>query len=256
MIRHSSKGVVLRFDNVSFSYGETNVLDAASFHVHQGEFIALVGANGAGKTTALKLMLGLERPKSGSIFLFGETGEAGGKKRGNGPMRGIDKAGYVPQQAAYDKAFPVSVEGVVRMGRLRSLSRKFTAEDRDATAEALEQVGISHLAKRPYNALSGGERRRALLARALASKPPLLILDEPTANMDAESEARLFHTLGDLKGSVTILIVTHDRDFVSSLVDRALCIEKGKIVQHELGAVDQKNLHVLHEKSVPGDACL
>ncbi|MDR1220826.1 MAG: metal ABC transporter ATP-binding protein [Treponema sp.] len=246
MIRHSTKDIVLRFDNVSFSYGETKALDAASFHVHQGEFIALVGANGAGKTTALKLTLGLERPQSGSVFLFGETG--------NTP--GIDKAGYVPQQAAYDKAFPVSVEGVVRMGRLRSLSRKFTDEDRAAVAEALEQVGLHHLAKRPYNALSGGERRRVSLARALASKPPLLILDEPTANMDAESEARLFHTLGDLKGISTILIVTHDRDFVSALVDRALCIEKGKIVQHELGAVDQKNLHVLHEESVPGDACL
>ncbi|MDR2446120.1 MAG: metal ABC transporter ATP-binding protein [Treponema sp.] len=251
MIHHSSKDIVLRFDNVSFSYGETKALDAASFHVHQGEFIALVGANGAGKTTTLKLILGLERPESGSVFLFGETG---GKERGNTPR--IDKAGYVPQQAAYDKAFPVSVEGVVRMGRLRSLSRKFTAEDRNAITEALEQVGLRHVAKRPYNALSGGERRRVLLARALASKPPLLILDEPTANMDAESEERLFHTLGALKGSATILIVTHDRDFVSSLVDRALCIEKGKIVQHELGAVDQENLHVLHKESIPGDACL
>jgi zinc transport system ATP-binding protein len=240
---------MLRFDAVSFSYDGMKVLEKASFHVHQGEFVALVGANGAGKTTLLKLLLGLEQPQTGGITLFGETG-------GVRSAAYIDKIGYVPQHAAYDPAFPISVEGVVRMGRLRSLSRIFTAEDRAATEDALEQAGLTRLAKRAYNALSGGERRRVLVARALAAKPLLLILDEPTANMDVESEDRLFHTLGSLKGNATILIVTHDRDFVSSLVDRALCIEKGTVVQHELGAVDQANLQVMHEESVPGDACI
>jgi zinc transport system ATP-binding protein len=246
-IHHSSKEVILRFDAVSFSYDGMKVLERASFHVHQGEFVALVGANGAGKTTVLKLILGLECPETGGITLFGGTSDAHSAAY-------IDKIGYIPQQAAYDKAFPISVEGVVRMGRLRSLFRTFTAEDRVVVEDALEQVGLTHLAKRAYNALSGGERRRVLVARALAAKPLLLILDEPTVNMDVESECRLFHTLSNLKGSATILIVTHDRDFVSSLVDRALCIEKGSIVQHELSAVDQENLQVLHGESVPGDA--
>jgi zinc transport system ATP-binding protein len=248
-IHHSSKEVILQFETVSFSYDGVKVLEKASFHVHQGEFVALVGANGAGKTTVLKLMLGLEQPETGGITLFGGTGRAHSAAY-------IDKIGYVPQQPAFDKSFPISVEGVVRMGRLRSLSRTFTIEDRAAVQDALEQVGLAHLAKRAYNALSGGERRRILVARALAAKPLLLILDEPTANMDAESEDRLFHTLGALKGSAAILIVTHDRDFVSALIDRALCIEKGTIVQHELGAVDQENVQVLHEESVPGDACI
>jgi zinc transport system ATP-binding protein len=241
-IHHSTKDICLRFDQVSFSYDGAKVLDKASFHVHQGEFIALVGANGAGKTTALKLMLGLEQPEAGTITLFGEKSALG-----------IEKVGYVPQQAAYDKSFPVSVEGVVRMGRLCPLSRKFTAEDKTAMEAALEQVGITSLAKRAYNTLSGGERRRALVARALAAKPRLLILDEPTANMDKESEDRLFNTLGILKGNTTILIVTHDRDFVSALVDRVLCIEKGCIVQHEL---DQESLRILHNECIPGDDCL
>ncbi len=209
--------VVLEFDSVSFSYGDIRVFDHISFHVHRGEFVALVGPNGAGKTTALKLMLALLRPSSGEVRLFGAAGREG---------RG--KIGYVPQHADFDDAFPITVREVVRMGRLKPLSRKTGERDREAAREAMEKTGVLDLADRPYAALSGGQRRRVLVARALASEPELLILDEPTANMDAESESRLFDTLGSLKGHTTVLIVTHDSFFVSSLIDVVLCIgEKG-----------------------------
>ena len=258
------KNIALRFDRVSFSYEGVRVLENASFHVHQGEFVALVGPNGSGKTTILKLLLGIETPQSGSIELFGAAG---------GPRR--DRVGYAPQQAQADRSFPITVEEVVRMGRLKPLSRKFRAGDKAAAREAMERMEISGLAGRLYNALSGGQRRRVLVARALDSLaggegPGILVLDEPAANMDAESEERLFNTLGNLKGSATILIVTHDRDFVSSLTDRVLCIDqRGRegmvIVQHPLeagsaggpegAAASGGRFRVLHSESIPADIC-
>lgn len=204
--------VAVRFSHVSFSYGTVPVLEAVNFHVHQGEFAALVGPNGAGKSTVLKLLLGLEKPDSGSVHLFDGMKNAG-----------KTRIGYVPQHADFDPTFPISVREVVRMGRLRSYSRKYTAEDETAVLEALDRAEISDLAKRPYAALSGGQRRRVLVARALASRPLLLVLDEPTANMDSESEERLFKTLAQLKGNTTVIIVTHDAGFVSSLTDVVFC---------------------------------
>jgi zinc transport system ATP-binding protein len=242
MLNHpSDRNISLRFEGVSFSYGNVKVLENAGFHIHQGEFIALVGPNGSGKTTVLKLLLGLEQPRTGRIDLF-------------------DSVGYVPQQSAYDPAFPISVWEAVKMGRLTALSRKFSPRDRIAVTEALEQAEITDLANRSYAALSGGQRRRVLLARALAAKPGILILDEPTANMDRESEDRLFVTLGKLRGNTTILIVTHDTGFVSALTDRVLCMgsrEAGaayRIVQHRTEALGD-TARIIHGESIPGDQC-
>jgi zinc transport system ATP-binding protein len=263
----TERTIALRFNQVSFSYDGVKVLEDMSFHIHQGEFVALVGPNGSGKTTILKLLLGLEIPRRGSVELFGA---AGNFRR--------DRVGYVPQQAQADRSFPITVEEVVKMGRLKPLSRKFRAGDKAAAAEAMEQMEISALAGRRYHALSGGQRRRVLAARALASLsgsggPGILVLDEPTANMDAESEERLFKTLGRLKGSVTILIVTHDRDFVSSLTDRVLCLSRGEgeektcvILQHPLEAGSSEDggeggeafgarSRVLHRRRIPADLC-
>jgi zinc transport system ATP-binding protein len=261
------RNIALRFDKVSFSYDKVKVFENASFHIHEEEFVALTGPNGSGKSTALKLLLGLETPQAGKIELFGQSSR----------LRG--HVGYVPQQAQLDRAFPITVREVVKMGRLNPLSRFFGPMDKAAVEEALEQAEITDLASRPYSALSGGQRRRVLVARALASlgnqsfgqgkEPGLLVLDEPTANMDAESETRLFSTLGKLKGKITILIVTHDKDFVSSLVDRVLCLGKDSscgveysIVQHRLETVGSlrgdsgvQDSRILHEESFPGDTC-
>jgi zinc transport system ATP-binding protein len=262
--------IALRFNGVSFSYGSVKVLDKASFHIHQGEFIALVGPNGSGKTTVLKLLLGLEQPAAGTIELFGA---------GSSPAR--DRVGYVPQQVPLDRFFPISVREVVKMGRLRPLSRKYGAGDKAAVQEALEQAEIADLAGRPYAALSGGQRRRVLVARALAAQPSLLVLDEPTAHMDVESEERLFRSLGKLKagvsgstgGKTTILIVTHDTGFVSALTDRVLCMgnreaggDRYGIVQHRTEAAGYSpagssktygsyGSRIIHDESIPGDSC-
>ncbi|ULQ60847.1 metal ABC transporter ATP-binding protein [Brucepastera parasyntrophica] len=255
------KSVILCFDDVSFSYDTTPVLEHVNLHIHEGDFATLVGKNGAGKTTILKLILGIEKASAGTIELFGRS-----------PSEGCRKIGYIPQQTIYDPAFPVSVKEVVKMGRLHPLSRKFSAEDNEAVERALSQADISELGNRPYAALSGGQRRRVLLARALSIEPDLLILDEPTANMDVESENRLYRTLGDLKGKTTILIVTHDTDFVSSLTDSVFCVgeynpETGKsnrsVVRHNISKVEEEKgqtaggneYRILHNSDI-SDHCI
>jgi zinc transport system ATP-binding protein len=240
-------GIALRFESVSFSYGNVKVLENACFHIHRGEFIALVGPNGSGKTTVLKLLLGLEKPRTGVITISGTSpGKAG-------------TPGYVPQQAPFDRAFPITVREVVKMGRLRPLSRRFTAEDRAAVEEALVRAEAADLADRAYAKLSGGQRRRVLVARALAARPEILIMDEPAANMDAESEERLFETLEKLKGHATILIVTHDPEFVSSLTDRVLCVGNKAgaygIVQHRTEEGEGRRARVIHDENIPADEC-
>lgn len=246
----------VRFDDVCFSYGDFPVLDDAKFHIHQGQFAALVGPNGAGKTTVLKLILGLARPSSGTVSVLGRSPEAS-----------REAIGYVPQHASYDPAFPISVIEVVKMGRLTGSRRRFDAHDGEAVARALETADVADLASRPYSALSGGQRRRVLVARALATEPELLILDEPTANMDTESEERLFKALGEVKGKSTVLIVTHDSLFVSALTDAVFCVgERGagrSVVKHEAtpaahlpdGLFGGTALQVLHDTELADDAC-
>jgi zinc transport system ATP-binding protein len=266
-----NRDIAVQFDSVSFAYGDVTVLENASFHIHLGEFAALVGPNGSGKTTVLKLILGLEQPASGRITLFDTTANAATittNAAGKPVVTGTtwrNRLGYVPQHCPADKAFPVSVRDVVRMGLLHP-SRGYDVKARAAVDQAMEQADIANLAARSWRALSGGQQRRALVARALAARPELLVLDEPTANMDAESEARLFETLGKLKGSTTILIVTHDTNFVSVLTDRVLCLgdeahnhhgfNSHGIVQHRtVQEAAAQQARVLHGENIPADDC-
>lgn len=264
-IQDPSPSVALEFRHVSYSYGDVPVLDDTSFHIHEGEFTALVGPNGAGKTTILRLLLGLARPATGRILVFGADPEAS-----------RDSIGYVPQHVSFDSAFPISVAEVVRMGRLRGGQGQYSRGDMDFVDQALELTDTKDLRKRPYAALSGGQRRRVLVARALAGKPRFLVLDEPTANMDAESESRLYRVLGDLKGETTILVVTHDTGFVSALTDAVLCVgERGSearatgrsggrgVIRHASVPADHvpsgfyggDALRVLHDTDLSDDEC-
>ncbi len=251
--------IALKFSHVAFSYDMLPVLEEVSFHIHEGEFSALVGPNGSGKTTILKLILGLEQSQKGEVLLFGDQ-----------PRKNRSMIGYVPQHITYDPTFPISVIEVVRMGGLLSTSRKSKDARNGAALDALRQVEMEELAQRPYSELSGGQRRRVLVARALVAGPKMLILDEPTANMDAESEKRLFDTLRKFKGKTTILIVTHDMSTVSSLTDRVFCIgaqkpgQKGRtVVQHTLEPIENgpselyggAAMRVLHDVELPADYC-
>ncbi|HZJ88252.1 MAG TPA: metal ABC transporter ATP-binding protein [Sphaerochaeta sp.] len=243
--------IVLQFNDVSFSYPKLSVLQDVSFHIHQGEFIALVGPNGSGKTTLLKLILGLEDAQKGSISLLGAT-----------PKQRRSQIGYVPQHASYDPSFPISVAEVVAMGQVDASRRNRRGIAEEAVREALAQVELEDLYGRPYSELSGGQRRRVLVARALIGNPEMLILDEPTANMDKVSEERLYATLGSLKGERTILIVTHDMRHVSALTDRVFCINALKrgsartVVQHPLAQIDAETKEVLHDEYLSADLCM
>lgn len=251
--------IALRFSNVAFSYENLPVLSDVSFHFHRGEFIALVGPNGSGKTTLLKLILGLESASEGIIELLGET-----------PKKSRSKIGYVPQHISYDPTFPIAVWEVVRMGLVDLSFRLGKGKGRAEALRALSQVQMEELADRPYNALSGGQRRRVLVARALVANPTMLILDEPAANMDKESEDRLYDTLKALKEETTILIVTHDMSVVSALTDRVFCIGMHKdgcqgrtVVQHMLEPVQGSDLElyggqarrIRHDVQLSADAC-
>ena len=251
-----SAEIAVRFDNVSFSYNDAPVLEDASFHIHCGEFVVMVGPNGSGKTTVIKLLFGLVTPNAGKIELFGASQE-------NTEYGKINLA-YVPQQFPSDHLFPITVQDIVRMGMLSSLKKYPKKDEKAAVIEAMEKTGIKDLCQRQYRSLSGGQKRRALVARALAANPDLLVLDEPTANMDSESEMRLYETLKFYKGKAAILIVTHDMEFVTSLTDRVLCLGDGsrKIVQHRI-EMSASSLHgrygeearILHGENIPADDC-
>jgi zinc transport system ATP-binding protein len=216
----NSSDPVISLSNVSFSYGGSPVLEKVTFDVMERESISVVGPNGGGKTTLVKLILGLLTPDAGEIRVFGLP-----------PRRARLKIGYMPQHVLYDPFFPVTVMDIVLMGRLgrRDFSGFFgwhNRDDRRAADEALQQVGMDEFRRRPFASLSGGQRQRALVARALCGRPDLLLLDEPTSNVDSLYESRLMELLRELNRQMTILMVTHDLGFVSNMVEKVICVNR------------------------------
>jgi zinc transport system ATP-binding protein len=202
---------------LDFSYESTAVLSDVNLRVEEGDFVSFVGPNGGGKTTLLKLLLGLLKPQSGSVTIFGET-----------PATQRSVIGYVPQYFQFDMSFPVKVMDVVLMGRLdrHPFIGHYGSIDRVAACKALQDVGLYDLRDRPFSALSGGQRQRVLIARALACEPRLFLLDEPTANIDPAVQDDLYKLLSALNERLTIIMVTHDIGFVTALVKRVVCINR------------------------------
>ena len=214
---------VVELANVSFGYrAGVRVLDDVSLRVDAGEFVAIAGPNGGGKTTLLRLVLGLERPTAGSVRVFGRSG---GKS--------VDGAriGYLPQRARLIGEAPVTVREVVSTGRLApaGIWGPLRRADREAVARAIETVGLADRADSPLRTLSGGMQQRALIAKALASEPTLLALDEPTTGVDAESQESLGVLLEGLREQlgVTILYVSHEFGAVEHVVDRIVLVRGG-----------------------------
>lgn len=210
-----SNTAAIRLEGVSFSYGPTPVLSDVSFTVQRGEFASIVGPNGGGKTTLLKLLLGLEKPKSGSISVLGAT-----------PTQARRRIGYMPQHLRFDPLFPVSVRDVVLMGRLAPGRFWYSREDKRLAAEALAQVGLEDRQDLSFADLSGGQRQRALIARALAVQPEILLLDEPTAMVDVAAADNLVTRLREINKRCTIVVVSHDLGFVSQIVDSVVCVNR------------------------------
>jgi zinc transport system ATP-binding protein len=207
-------------DDVSFGYTAAPVVENISFGVDSGEYVGIVGPNGSGKSTLLQLILGLYEPDAGSIELLDHPAEAFADR---------ERIGYVAQDVTENtKEMPITVAEVVLMGRFPHAGfGRITSADRERAQEALRTVDIEHLADRRITKLSGGQRQRTYIARALAGEAELLVLDEPTVGVDAESVEEFFELLDDLnEDGMTILLVEHDIGAVLEHTERVLCLNR------------------------------
>ncbi|MDN3504407.1 MAG: ABC transporter ATP-binding protein [Rhabdochlamydiaceae bacterium] len=207
---------MIKFEHVHFSYTHTPILNDLSFEIAKGEFIGIVGPNGGGKTTLLRNLMGLLTPTKGKVLLDGKS-----------PKENRTCIGYVPQTCNFDSDFPITTYELVLMGCTSHLNiwGRYSKEAKILADNALKKMGLFHKKDESFGKLSGGQARRALIARALVNSPTVLILDEPTANIDMEAESSICNLLISLKKEMTILMVTHEIPGIIPHVDRVFCIQ-------------------------------
>jgi zinc transport system ATP-binding protein len=228
---------VIRFENVWVQYDGRVVLENVDLTVRERDFVGIIGPNGGGKTTLLKALLGLVSPARGRVTVLGRT-----------PNEARRFVGYVPQHVEFDDDFPISVWEVAMMGRLgrRGLLKPYTEADRRMVEQALLQVDMLDQRGRQIGQLSGGERQRVYVARALASDPEILLLDEPTASVDTRVVGGIYDVLEDLNRRVTILLVSHDIGVVSSYVKTIACLNR-RLIYHESKAITPDMLEAAYQ---------
>jgi len=208
----------VEISNLYAGYNQENVLIDINLTIEKDDFIGLIGPNGGGKTTLLKIILGLLEPNQGTVQVMGKP-----------PQEGRRNIGYVPQFAVFDGDFPISVQDVVRMGRLnrQRLFKPYNDEDNQIVAERLAWVDMLDHKDRALRELSGGQRQRVYIARALATDPDLLLLDEPTISVDFESRTKIYDLLHKInQQGVSILLVSHDLNVISSYVKTIGCLNR------------------------------
>ncbi|MFH1761745.1 MAG: metal ABC transporter ATP-binding protein [bacterium] len=207
---------VIEIDNLNFAYNQSTVLQDINLSVRRNELLCMVGPNGGGKTTLLKLILGLLKPDNGNIRVFNKS-----------PRQAALLIGYVPQQILFDPAFPVNVLDVVLMGFIHNTKTgRYSKAHRQKGFSALEEVDLASAWRRPFVSLSGGQRQRVLIARGLVAEPGLLLLDEPVSGVDEISAQKLSLLLKELNKRMTIIYVSHDLGLVSTMVTTVACINR------------------------------
>ena len=206
---------IVTLKNIWMRYDGITVLEDVNLSINHGDFLGIIGPNGGGKTTLLKIILGLLKPTQGQVTYPGHTLEQGHKL-----------TGYVSQHNLFDRDFPASVWEVAIMGRCKNtgLFKRYSKEDKAATTQALDTVGMLDLKNRQMGKLSGGEQQRVFIARALATEPELLLLDEPTASVDTTTQTEFYELLENLKQNISIVIVSHDISAISIYVDKIACL--------------------------------
>ncbi|MEA5535026.1 metal ABC transporter ATP-binding protein [Crocosphaera sp. XPORK-15E] len=209
------KTEAITLNHIWAKYNKTPILEDINLTIYEGDFVGLIGPNGGGKTTLFKVLLGLIKPYQGTVNIFGHN-----------IAKGRGCIGYVPQLLELDREFPVRVADVVRMGRLgkRRLLQRYTPKDEDVVNRTLDQVGMLKLRDRPIGELSGGQRQRVYIARALASEPRILLLDEPTASVDPQRQTSIYELLKELNEWITILMISHDIGAISAYVKTVGCL--------------------------------
>ena len=205
---------ILRLERVTKSFDRRLILPEFSLTVDSGDFIAVTGPNGGGKTTLLRLMLGLTKPSSGSVTYL-----EGDRRVKYLPI------GYLPQKSSIDSRFPVTVGQVVTSGLLKPPGSRNRSSERDAMETVLEVCGLTDLADHTIGSLSGGQLQRALLARALVSAPKVLMLDEPLSYLDTRFSDRLYEILASLRGLATVIVVSHQMEGLEPLMTRRLQVD-------------------------------
>ena len=212
--------VIVRLDEVDVSFGGSPVLENVTIDIHENDYMAILGPNGGGKSTLLKVILGLVPPDTGKVEVFGTS-----------PEEGRRRIGYLPQYARFDLEFPITVNEVVLMGRYRGPFSGYTAMDREKATKTLDTVEMGEYANRQIGALSGGQLQRVLLARALAREPELLLLDEPMASIDPDMQSSFYELLAELRDRMAIVMVTHDIGVMSGEVVEIACLNR-KLFHH------------------------
>ncbi|UUX93396.1 metal ABC transporter ATP-binding protein [Methanoplanus endosymbiosus] len=227
------KEPAIEINNLTVMGGGHPLLDSINLTINRGEFHAVIGPNGGGKTTLLKVILGLIKPDSGSVKVFGKT-----------PEENRSLIGYVPQFRTFEFGYPISVMEMVlsgRMGHIKGIRKTYREEDIKIARESIEILGIEDLAERNLSELSGGEQQRTIIARALAGKPEMLLLDEPTVYVDTPTNRMFFKMLEELHDMMTILLVTHDIGVISSNIDYVGCLNR-KLYTHHTNQISQDML--------------
>lgn len=215
---------IIEIKNVSFSYNGQPVLENINMDIDNGDFIAMIGPNGGGKTTLLKLILGLLKPDAGSIRVLGKPSEEASYH-----------IGYVPQNVHINRQFPITALDVVLMGKLEPGRRwgKRTAADRREAIDALDRLEMGSHARDKITDLSGGQLQRVFIARALVTDPRLLLLDEPTASIDTKGQADFYKLLSRLNEKITVLVVSHDLMVISTYVKSVACVNRHLHYHHQ-----------------------
>lgn len=214
-VTSTSPQVMINIKDMCAGYDHEPVLEHINLKVYEHDFIGLIGPNGGGKTTLIRVLLGLLPVRCGSVKIKGLPVDKGRKY-----------LGYVPQLLNFDRDFPIRVRDVVRMGRLRKrgLLRGYTEADNEHVQAALRAVDLLNVAQRPLGELSGGQRQRVYIARALASEAEIMLLDEPTSNVDPQVSNSIFDLLNELNKHMTILMITHNMSAVSAYTKTIGCI--------------------------------
>lgn len=206
---------LISLHNVNFSRDGRDILTDINLTVDRGDFVAITGPNGGGKTTLIRLILGLLEPSSGKVYYYDADGN---------PTDNLPGQGYLPQKNSVDSHFPITVRQVIASGLLAI--RNLTKEEKEEKIErALELTRLTDLASRPIGRLSGGQLQRTLFGRAIVSEPPVLILDEPLSYLDIDFETKLYEIMSELSKKATVLLISHQMDQIGAMANRHIIVD-------------------------------